>query len=104
MFYKLLNNEIVVDVLDTLQYVRYLAKSKRWVLTDAQSAHGVRGSDQNTIYFLEGRNCPCESEKVFVRVEEIDEAEYLRFTNEIALRAKENAELRKEIDLLREQL
>jgi len=45
MYYKLMNNDIVIDILRKVCYVRYLSKSKRWVITDPQSAHGVRGSD-----------------------------------------------------------
>lgn len=102
--YKLIYNNMVVDLLKKLQYVRYMKNSKRWISTDSQSAHGVMGSDQNTIYLLEGRFCPCEGSFTKINIEEITEEEYIRLANEIALRAKENEELRNEISSLKEQL
>lgn len=104
MFYKLMNNDIVADLLRKVCYVRFLPKSKRWVITDSQSAHGVMGSDQNTIYLLEDRNCAYEEPLTRVRVEEISEEEYTRFANEMALRKKENEELANKIDSLEEKL
>lgn len=104
MFYKLMNNDFVVDLLRKVCYVRYLSKSKRWVITDPQSAHGIRGSNQDTIYLLEGRVCSYEGELTPVRVEEISEEEYFRLANEAALRAKENEELVKRIDSLENTL
>lgn len=104
MFYKLVKGDIVIDILKKIQYVRYLSKSKRWVITDAQSAHGVMCSDQNTVYLLEDRFCPCEGSFTKINIEEITEEEYIRLANEIALRAKENEELRNEISSLKEQL
>ena len=104
MYYKLMSNDIVVDVLRKIQYVRYLSKSKRWIATDAQSAHGVIGSNQNTIYHLQGSSCPCETDLEHVVIKEITEEEYNRFAEEIALRAKEKEELVNRIDLLEETL
>ena len=59
MFYKLMNGEIVVDVLRDAQYVRYLPRAKRWVNTDALSANGILGGDGDTVYHLYGRACSC---------------------------------------------
>lgn len=104
MFYKLMNNDFVVDLLRKVCYVRYLAKSKRWVVTDSQSAHGVRGSNQDTIYLIEGRVCSYEGNLTSVRIEKISEEEYSRLANEAALRAKEKEELTNRIDSLEETL
>ena len=71
MFYKLTNNGIVVDLLREVRYVRYLPKSKRWMGTEATSAHGILGSDNNTIYHIEGRVCPCETSHPRVIVEKL---------------------------------
>ena len=104
MYYKLMNGNLIVDLLDKVCYVRYLAKSGRWVVTDSQSAHGVRGSDQNTIYQLEGRNCPCPQQHTIIVIDEITEAEFLRLGEEIALRAKEKEDLVNRINQLETQL
>lgn len=100
MFYKLMSNDIVVDIIRKIQYVRYLPKSKRWVATDAQSAHGIIGSNQNKIYHLQGTSCPCEAEMEHVMIREITEEEYNRFAEEIALRAKEKEELNNRMNSL----
>lgn len=104
MYYKLMSNDLVVDLLRKVCYVRYLSKSKRWVITDPQSAHGVMGSDQNTIYLLEGRNCAYEGKLTTVYVNEIEEKEYLRLANEVVLRAKEKEELVNRINSLEQTL
>lgn len=100
MFYKVINNNMVVDLLQKIRYVRYLPKSKRWITTEAQSAHGFIGSDGNTIYLLEGRNCAYEEKLLQARLESVSEEEYSRLANEIALQQKEKAELNARIDAL----
>lgn len=104
MYYKIMSNNFVIDIFRKICYVRYLAQSKRWVVTDSQSAHGIRGSNQDTIYLLEGRICPYDGALTSVTLEEISEEEYLRLANEAALRAKENEELAKRIDSLENTL
>lgn len=104
MYYKLINNDIVIDVLRKLQYVRYLPKSKRWIATDPQSAHGVIGSNQNSIFHIQGTSCPCAEQLEHVTIKEISEEEYNRFADEIALRAKEKEELTNRINSLEEAL
>lgn len=100
MFYKLMSNGIVVDLLREICYVRYLPKTKRWIGTEGLSAHGILGSDKNTIYHLDGRSCPCETLHPQVIIEQISEEEYNKFSNEIALRKKENEQLINRIDAL----
>ena len=104
MFYKLMHGNLTVDILQKLCYVRYLPQSVRWVITDPQSAHGIRGSDQETIYLIEGRNCSCGQDHTVVRVEEISVDEYNRLSNEIALRVKEKEDLTNRITQLENQL
>ena len=76
MFYKLMNGEIVVDLLRNLQYVRYLPHSKRWVNTDAQSANGILSSNGDMVYHLFGKTCACCDNLIKVRPIQIEEAEY----------------------------
>lgn len=104
MFYKLMNNDIVMDLLKEIHYIRYLPKSKRWVLTDSFSAQGVMGSDYETIYYLEDKANTAEEKHIKVRVEKINEKEYYRLAEEVALRKKENENLYNEISNLKNQL
>lgn len=50
--YKLIVNNIVVDVVKKLRYVRYIPELNKVVITTAPSAHGVCGSDNKTFYAL----------------------------------------------------
>lgn len=104
MYYKLMSNDIVIDLLNKVQYVRYLPKSKRWVATDKQSAHGVIGSNQNVIYHIQGTSCPCEEPLEHVIIMEITEEEYKHFAEETALRLKEKEELTNRINSLEKAL
>ena len=104
MFYKLMNGEIVVDLLRDAQYVRYLPRAKRWVNTDALSANGVLGGDGDTVYHLLGRACSCPENLTKVQLIQIEESEFLALKSQMAASQAENKALRREIDNLREQL
>lgn len=102
--YKIMYNNMVIDLAKKLHYVRYLKNSKRWIGTDSQSAHGIMGSDGNTVYHLQGRKCICPEELKIVEVYEISDEEYVALEAQSAIQRKENEELRNEIKDLREQL
>lgn len=104
MFYKLMNGEIVVDLLRNAQYVRYLPRAKRWVNTDALSANGVLGGDGDTVYHLYGRACSCPENLIKVRPVPIEESEFLALKSQMAASQAENKVLRQEIDALKAQL
>lgn len=76
--YKLMTRSLVVDVLNTVKYVRWLTRSNRFVLTDKTSAHGVYGSDNKTVYLLEGNNCPPSLPNTVVKLVSVTESEYHR--------------------------
>lgn len=102
--YKLMYNNMVVDLLKKLQYVRYMKNSKRWIGTDSQSANGIMGSDNNTIYHLQGRLCPCSEDLKTVEVQEIGPEEFEALSIQFSIQRKENEELRNELKDVREQL
>ena len=104
MFYKLMDGEIVVDLLREIQYVRYLPRSKRWINTDEQSANGILSSNGDTIYHLYGRTCACPDVLTKVRLVKIEELEYLTLKNQVAAANSEAKKLRQEIDGLKQQL
>lgn len=76
MFYKVMKNNKVIDVLDNLIYLKWDSKHKIMVLTDENFAQAILSSDKNTIWHertlykvpVDGYDC--------VDVEEIDEFEY----------------------------
>lgn len=102
--YKLMNGDLVVDILRKVCYVRYLPRSKRWVGTDAFSAHGVMSSDGQRIYLLYGRAHACPDELTSVMIMPIDEAEYEKLAMQMAAQNRETESLRAEIDDLKTQL
>lgn len=104
MYYKLMSNDIVVDLLRRVYYVRYLPKSQRWVGTDGQSAHGIMSSDGNEIYHLSGRSHACPDELTSVMIVPIDEAEYEALAVQMVAQRKENEDLRNEISILKSQI
>lgn len=94
MFYKLMSNDIVMDLLREVSYVRYLPKAQRWVITDPQSAHGVMSSDHDKIFYIEGRKNACEDTRPYVVVKEITEQEYSNLATHFFAQQKENIELK----------
>lgn len=78
MYYKVMKNNKVIDVLDNLIYLKWQPKHKIMVLCDINEAQAILSSDKNTIWHEETLyNVPI-SEVYFdtVKVIEIDKYEY----------------------------
>lgn len=50
MFYKVMKNNKVVDVLDNITYLKWQDKHKTMVLSDINEAQAILSSDKNTIW------------------------------------------------------
>lgn len=50
MYYKVVKNNKVIDVLDNLIYLKWEPKHKIMVLTDENDAQAILSSDKNTIW------------------------------------------------------
>ena len=50
MYYKILKDGKVVDVLDGIQFLRYQAKFDRMILSDIDKAQAISSSDGKTIW------------------------------------------------------
>lgn len=82
--YKLICNDVIVDVLKEVKYIRYLSKYNKFVLTDKSSAHGVYGSDNKTIYIFEGKlDCPQNNHWKIVKMQKINDDEYLNLYDKL---------------------
>ena len=78
MFYKVIYDNKVIDVLDKLIYLKYRVKHNRMVLCGEDKAQAILSSDGYTIWHVEGfYNLPVPGYDT-VRIEEIDEYEYKR--------------------------
>jgi hypothetical protein len=78
MYYKVLKNNKVIDVLDNLIYLKWEPKHKIMVLTDENQAQAILSSDKNTIWHeITLYNVPVDEPKFeTVELVEIDSFEY----------------------------
>ena len=76
MFYKVLKNNKVIDVLDHLTYLKWQPKNKIMLLSDLNEAQAILGSDNNTIWHVEGFYDLPVSGYDTVNLVEIDKYEY----------------------------
>jgi hypothetical protein len=76
MFYKVIKDNKVIDVLDNLIYLRWESKHKTMFLCDENEAQAILSSDKNTVW----HECTLYDIPVdgydTVRLEEIDKYEY----------------------------
>lgn len=76
MYYKVLKDNKVIDVLDNLIYLKWQPKHKTMILTDENDAQAVLSSDKNTIWHENTLyKVPVDGYET-VDIEEIDEFEY----------------------------
>ena len=76
MYWKVIKNNKVIDVLDNLIYLKWQDKHKIMVLCDENEAQAILSSDQNTIWHEETLyKIPVDGYDT-VSIEEIDEYEY----------------------------
>lgn len=77
MYYKVLKDNKVIDVLDQLIYLKYQPKHKIMVLTSEDDAQAILGSDKNTIWHERTLyNIPVKNDYDVVDLVEIDKFEY----------------------------
>ena len=83
MYYKVIKNNKVIDVLDNLVYLKYQEKHKRMLLSDEENAQAILSSDGTHFWHtLELNPIPADGYDT-VELEEIDEYEYekLKYLN-----------------------
>lgn len=76
MFYKVIKNEKVIDVLDRIVYLKYQEKYGRMIFCDESDAQAIFSSDMENIWHEESLYDIPVSGFDTVRLEEIDEYEY----------------------------
>jgi hypothetical protein len=76
MYYKVIKNNRIIDVLDKLTYLKWQPKHKIMVLSDENEAQAILSSDNNTIWHERTLyNIPVDGFDT-VDLVEIDEYEY----------------------------
>lgn len=76
MYYKVIKNNKVIDVLDNLTYLKWQPKHKTMILSDENEAQAILSSDKNTIWHEETLYKVPVSGYDTVKIVEIDEYEY----------------------------
>ena len=81
MYYKVIRNAKVIDVLDKLTFVKYQIKHRVLLLCDESEAQGVLSSDGKDAYHLNTLNkFPVDNFRS-ATLEEIDRIEYEQLKN-----------------------
>lgn len=76
MYYKVIKNDKVIDVLDNLIYLKWQPKHKIMVLTDISDAQAILSSDKSTIWHEKTLyRIPVDGYDE-VEIQEIDKYEY----------------------------
>ena len=97
MYYKVLKNNKVIDVLDNLIYLKWEPKHKIMVLSGIDEAQAILSSDKNTVWHEESLyNIPVSGYET-VSVKQINEFEYKQLR---MLNGKTPEEILKEYTLL----
>ena len=78
MYYKVIFNDKIIDVLDRLVYLKYQEKHNRMVLCDESKAQAIFSSDGSEIWHVDGMYDVPVSGYDTVRIEQIDKYEYKR--------------------------
>lgn len=75
-YYKVIRNKKIIDVLDTLTYVKYQLKHEVMLLCDEDEAEGILSSDKHTAYHIANLNSFPTDDFLTVSIEEITKHEY----------------------------
>ena len=102
MYYKVISNNMVVDLLTELKFVRQLPNSTRCILTDKYSANGIVGSDNNIIYHLQNTDDTFSEGTTTVTYEVISEDTYRALAATAAQSKQQNIELQNRVSSLEE--
>lgn len=94
--FKVIENNQIIDVMETLTFVKCLPKSKRIIHVDERQANGIVASNGDEVYHLYGTKNTFADFKRTVRFEKIDEEEYNRLVNNL----KDNEKLERRISEL----
>lgn len=76
MFYKVLKDNKVIDVLDNLVYLKWQDKHKIMVLTDERDAQAILSSDRRCVWHVDGMYDVPVDKYDTVTLQKIDEYEY----------------------------
>ena len=74
--YKIIENNQSIDVMENLNFVKYLPKTKRAVKIDERQANGILSSNSSVIYHIYGTPNTFPDQRKSVTYEKINKDEY----------------------------
>lgn len=80
--YKVVFNNLIIDIMEKPRYTRFLSKSERVVGTDRLAATGVMSSNGEEIYHLEGKMNNYPEKLKTVQLIKIEKEEFERLKNQ----------------------
>ena len=85
VFYKIIYNHIVIDVIENPRWVLWSAKRKQFMMTDKITANGIVASDCSAVYHIDGKKDFTNRTEVSknVTVAKISEIEYIAIKSQI---------------------
>lgn len=98
--FKALENGQIIDVLETLTFVKCLPRTKKILRVDEKQANGLMSSNNNEIYHIYGTPYTFADYKKTICFEKIDAEEYNKLTHQL----KENEKLEKRVQELEKLL
>lgn len=81
MYYKVIYNNEVIDVLDNLVYLKYQQKYDRMIFSNRTAAQAIFSSDRKHIWHVQGLPKPSDEYDTVV-LEEIDRYQYFQLKEE----------------------
>ena len=89
MYYKVIKNNKVIDVLDQLIYLKWQHKHQIMILAEAEDAQAILSSDKNTIWHVDGWYLVPVDGYDTIELEEIDIYEYERLKRQCLMTYEE---------------
>lgn len=80
--YKVIFNNLVIDIMEKPRYTRFLPKSERVVGTDRLAATGVMSSNGEEVYHLEGKTNNYPEKLKTVQLVKIEKEEFERLKSQ----------------------
>lgn len=80
--YKIIFNNLVIDIMEKPRYTRFLPKSQRVVGTDRLAATGIMSSNGEEIYHLEGKTNNYPEKLKTVQLIKIEKEEFERLKSQ----------------------
>ena len=80
--YKVIFNNLVIDIMEKPRYTRFLPKSQRVVGTDRLAATGIMSSNGEEVYHLEGKTNNYPEKLKTVQLIKIEKEEFERLKSQ----------------------